>query len=105
MLNVPICKANKHFQDNQPWVLAKSGEDNERLNTIIHYAIESCRVAGILLQPVMPTKMDKLLGRLGVPKYQRLLSDASVEQREPRSLQLDSENVLFPPIKNLKVSQ
>ncbi|KAL1935512.1 hypothetical protein VTP01DRAFT_4652 [Rhizomucor pusillus] len=100
-----LAEANKHFQDNQPWVLAKSGEDNERLNTIIHYAIESCRVAGILLQPVMPTKMDKLLGRLGVPKYQRLLSDASVEQREPRSLQLDSENVLFPPIKNLKVSQ
>ncbi|KAI8099181.1 tRNA synthetases class I (M)-domain-containing protein [Halteromyces radiatus] len=86
-----LAEANKHFTDNQPWKLK---DQPERRNQVLYYALESCRVAGILLQPVMPTKMDELLSRLGVPENQRSFSDAALSC-EMRLLG-PSTGVLFP---------
>lgn len=60
--------------------------------------MEACRVAGILLQPVMPSKMDSLLTRLGVPENDRFFKDASrlaVNERPLREI----DGVLFPRLK------
>ncbi|KAI9490352.1 tRNA synthetases class I (M)-domain-containing protein [Zychaea mexicana] len=96
-----LAEANKHFQDNKPWDLAKDPAQKERLDQVLYYAIESCRVAGILLQPVLPSKMDTLLTRLGVPKGKRSLSDAqpSREKQVERPLGESRETVLFPRLK------
>jgi methionyl-tRNA synthetase len=40
------------------------------------YAYHSLRLAGILLQPIMPTKASELLDRLGVPSSARGWEDA-----------------------------
>ena len=67
---------------------------------MLHYAIESCRVAGILLQPVLPSKMDTLLTRLGVPIDERLLTDAYPRQQQVEiPLGENKEPVLFPRLK------
>ncbi|RGB38015.1 hypothetical protein C1646_20143 [Rhizophagus diaphanus] len=43
----------------------------ESVINIVFYLVETVRISGILLQPVMLTKMSELLDRLGIQKDQR----------------------------------
>ncbi|KAI9302214.1 tRNA synthetases class I (M)-domain-containing protein [Cunninghamella echinulata] len=90
-----LSEANKYFTDNEPWNLK---QDQERLNTVLYYSLESCRISGILLQPIMPTKMKELLNRLGVPENERSLPFATTLTKESRSLGPLTKNVLFPKL-------
>ncbi|KAI9260559.1 tRNA synthetases class I (M)-domain-containing protein [Phascolomyces articulosus] len=95
-----LAEANKNFQDNKPWDLVKDPSQKERLDQVIYHAIESCRVAGILLQPVLPSKMNTLLTRLGVPSEKRSLLDAYPQQEQSETpLGENREPVLFPRLK------
>ncbi|SAM05230.1 hypothetical protein [Absidia glauca] len=88
-----LTEANKHFTDNEPWKL-KDQDQKDRRDTVLYYALETCRVAGILLQPVMPTKMDELLSRLGVPDNQRFFAN-TIMAIDSRPLG-PSTGILFP---------
>ncbi|KAJ1917531.1 methionyl-tRNA synthetase [Mycoemilia scoparia] len=68
-----ISKANKYFSDNEPWVLAKSdnAEDKKRLQTVLFYSLEAARISGIMLQPIMPSKAADVLDALCVPSSER----------------------------------
>lgn len=68
---------NRYLERRQPWLQAKA-KDQDPLYTTLYHAAEALRVAGVLLQPVMPGTMDRLLSALGVT------SDAgrSVEQAQ-----------------------
>ncbi|KAI8743669.1 methionine--tRNA ligase, mitochondrial [Biomphalaria glabrata] len=70
--------ANSLVQSHAPWVLSKSEkpQDVAQLNMILHVAMETLRVCGLLMQPVMPELSDRLLTRLGVPGNERLFSHA-----------------------------
>lgn len=65
--------ANALVQNHSPWQLCKSEEpqDHAHLLLTLHIAMETLRVCGILLQPVIPNLSDKLLTRLGVPSTER----------------------------------
>lgn len=91
-------QANKHFTDNEPWKLVKNPEEKNRLDTVLFYSLEACRIAGILLQPAMPSKMDNLLTRLGVPESDRYFKNACELAQTERAVG-DDEIVLFPRIK------
>ncbi|KAI8642144.1 tRNA synthetases class I (M)-domain-containing protein [Parasitella parasitica] len=93
-----ISQANKHFAENEPWKMAKQPQDKERLDTVLYYSLEACRVAGILLQPVMPTKMNHLLTRLGVSKENRLFKNAIEMDLGERPLG-KIDGVLFPHLR------
>lgn len=68
---------NKHFAQEEPWKLppkkaagldaAQLHSRKERLETIIYLALESVRIACLLLLPVMPTSMGQALGYLEIP--------------------------------------
>lgn len=58
--------ANRYLEDRAPWKLAKT--DLAATATILNTAVETIRIAAVLLKPVMPTKMSELLRRLGNPK-------------------------------------
>ncbi|KAI8355113.1 tRNA synthetases class I (M)-domain-containing protein [Choanephora cucurbitarum] len=90
-----LSQANKYFSENEPWLLAKKPEEKDRLDTILFYSLEACRVAGILLQPVMPTKMASLLDRLGVAEDQRYFEHATQLSSQPKPLG-NMDGVLFP---------
>jgi methionyl-tRNA synthetase len=64
-----VAKANRYFANNEPWKLAKS--DPARMRVVLFTTIETLRVAGVLLQPVMPAAMGKLLDLLGVAPDRR----------------------------------
>jgi methionyl-tRNA synthetase len=59
-----VAKANRYFAGQEPWKLAKS--DPARMRLVLYVTIETLRVAGILLQPVMPAAMAMLLDLLAV---------------------------------------
>jgi methionyl-tRNA synthetase len=64
-----IAKVNRYFTAQEPWKLAKS--DAARMQLVLYVTIETLRVAAILLQPVMPAAMAKLLDLLAVSPEQR----------------------------------
>ena len=68
-----VAKANRYFANNEPWKLAKS--DPARMRLVLFTTIEVLRIAGILLQPVMPGAMGKLLDLLGVDLAERAFSN------------------------------
>src|SRR6202011_1759482 len=59
-----VAKANRYFANSEPWKLAKS--DPARMRLVLFTTIETLRIAAILLQPVLPEAMGKLLDLLGV---------------------------------------
>ncbi|ORE14200.1 hypothetical protein BCV71DRAFT_245934 [Rhizopus microsporus] len=93
-----LSQANKYFTRAEPWNLAKKPEEKDKLDTVLWYSLETCRIAGILLQPVMPTKMNELLTGLGVSPEERYFKDAKklVEKERPLG---EMSGVLFPRIK------
>uniref|UniRef100_T1IW11 Methionine--tRNA ligase, mitochondrial n=1 Tax=Strigamia maritima TaxID=126957 RepID=T1IW11_STRMM len=66
-------QANLFLQSQKPWEFKN---DEKRLSTIISVAMETLRVCGILLQPIVPVLSDKLLSRLGVSNERRTWHDA-----------------------------
>ena len=47
-----------------------------QLSEVVHITLETLRVCGLLLQPVMPHSMDQLLTRLNVPHNNRSAESA-----------------------------
>ncbi|KAJ3277924.1 methionyl-tRNA synthetase, partial [Borealophlyctis nickersoniae] len=64
-----ISLANTYWQHTQPWTLTSS--DPDRLRTILYFAFETVRVVALLVAPVMPAKMEKVLDVVGVEKGER----------------------------------
>ena len=59
-----VSEANRYFAYAEPWKLAKT--DTARMRLVLYVTIEVLRVAAILLQPIMPASMGRLLDLLGV---------------------------------------
>jgi methionyl-tRNA synthetase len=64
-----VAATNRYFANAEPWKLTKS--DPQRMRLVLYVTIEALRVCAILLQPIMPASMGKLLDLLGVPATQR----------------------------------
>lgn len=75
-----VYRANKHVQDQEPWAKIKQLDDPNRValtESIIYDCAEAVRVAGIMLQPYMPTKAGEVLDMLGVDASRRTFEDAT----------------------------
>ena len=84
-----ISRANKYIDENAPWVLAKDLPANgARLATVLYNLLETVRICGGLLAPVMPETSQQILRRLGgaagdwqsLTQFGLLPQDAAVEQ-------------------------
>ncbi|MFP6590433.1 MAG: methionine--tRNA ligase [Candidatus Latescibacterota bacterium] len=62
-----VRQLNKYFNDQEPWVLAKSEETKPRLGTVLYNCVEGLRIASILLEPALPDKAVQLRDSLGLP--------------------------------------
>lgn len=92
----------------EPWNLVKQeglAGAQTKLHQTIFYASEALRIAAIHLQPIMPSKMDRLLNELGVRPERRSLGYASLAADteygiEPEELaklpRVQKWNALFP---------
>lgn len=66
--------ANNFFETTKPWELRKNNE-TQRLNATLATTLETLRVCGIILQPIIPVLSRKLLDKLCVPNTQRTWTD------------------------------
>ena len=93
-----VAKANRYFANNEPWKLAKS--DPARMRVVLYVTIETLRIAAVLLQPVLPGAMEKLLDLLAVPKAARdfaTLDDGRDARRIEAAHRLKPGVALPPP--------
>ncbi|KAJ1522223.1 hypothetical protein ONE63_002531 [Megalurothrips usitatus] len=67
--------ANQFFTQMAPWKFSKEELGSGRQNSILHVTMESLRISGIALQPIIPSLASTLLSRLGIPKDQRMWRD------------------------------
>ena len=56
---------NLYLNNNQPWSLIKDDKNIEDVKFIIYNVLESCRVIGLLLEPILPNLSYKILIQLG----------------------------------------
>ena len=64
-----ISRANKYIDENAPWVLAKDENKKPRLARVLYHLLETVRICGALLEPVMPDTTAKIMARLGNPAH------------------------------------
>ena len=60
--------ANGLFHAMEPWKLIKQGE-TDQLNAVLGATMECSRVAGILLQPIIPSFTNRLLSESNVYSF------------------------------------
>ena len=75
---------NKFINDEEPWKLKKS--DTEKMNNILHLALEQIAKISILLNPIIPLASTRVLDALNIDIKLRDLSF------------LDGNNVLIDKI-------
>jgi methionyl-tRNA synthetase len=64
-----VADANRYVDEQAPWALRKS--DPARCDTVLYVLAETIRHLGILIQPVMPGSMAKMLDQLAIPADKR----------------------------------
>jgi methionyl-tRNA synthetase len=62
--------ANRYIVTSEPWVLAKDPAKTSRLKTVLYNLIETLRLIGLVLVPVMPETSRKMAAALGITENQ-----------------------------------
>jgi methionyl-tRNA synthetase len=60
--------ANLFFETHKPWELKKKVEYQKHLDVVLHITMETLRICGIILQPIIPSMTERLLDKLQTPK-------------------------------------
>ena len=87
---------NKYINDEEPWKLKKS--DIDKMNNILHIALEQIAKISILLNPIIPMASNKVLDSLNIKPENRNNSFLDGEKIIPDSINLSSLNILFKKI-------
>lgn len=80
--------ANQMVEFHKPWQLRKETDDKSRdeLKAVISMALETARISGLVLYPVVPGLSNNLLNLLNVPDDERKWTDTV-----PKYLATDAE--------------
>ncbi len=89
-----VAEANRYFAANEPWRLSKT--DPARRDTVLYVTAEVIRQVAILVQPVMPSSMAKLLDLLGVPAQARSFAALGEGGRLASGTALPAPSGIFP---------
>ena len=58
-------RCNKYIDETSPWALAKDESRKEELETVLYDLLESIRLIGQMLSPVLPDSAEKIKEQLG----------------------------------------
>lgn len=102
-----IHSANKMVAYHEPWQLKKRVDDADsikELKAVISLALESSRIAALILYPIIPRLSSGLLDFLNVPKENRMWTDTTPEffnGKSAKERRIEHNNViLFKKIRN-----
>jgi methionyl-tRNA synthetase len=88
---------NEYLAERAPWTLAKNPANAAALDEVLFTAVESLRLATVLLGPVMPASTQAILARLGdhtAIRDRRLASDGTWRNDNARAV--TSGEALWP---------
>ncbi len=61
---------NKYIDVTAPWILARTDEGKQRLQSVLYNLAECLRIVGILLKPFLTSTPDKMFAQLGTePRF------------------------------------
>lgn len=63
-----VSRTNKYIDETMPWVLAKDPNKLDELNCVLYHLVESLRIIGIMLSPIMLESSKQLFKQLNIPK-------------------------------------
>lgn len=89
-----IRAANAYVDHQAPWKLKK--EDPARMETVLYVLCETIRHIALVLQPFMPTSMDKMLDLLNVSQEMRQFEFAGAEHKLVTGTSLPAPEGVFP---------
>ncbi len=93
---IPLRLINNMVQEYKPWNLLKQNKSDIKIKKLLFFVYESLRIAGILLQPIIPSLSDDLLSRLNVNKEERFYEFALVDTKRNSNKKIQSNsNILF----------
>jgi len=70
-----IRQANKYIVVNEPWVLAKEPESEERLSTVLYNLVECLRLLALVIRPLMPETAYRMATVLGFDQADSQVTD------------------------------
>ncbi|ORY48656.1 hypothetical protein BCR33DRAFT_714391 [Rhizoclosmatium globosum] len=99
-----VSEANRYWDHQKPWILADKASEGdlqakEQLQTALYVCFETIRITGLLLQPVMPEKMGKLLDWLGVSTAERGWNQTVFRNSHTSGTALSKLEALFPSLR------
>ena len=68
-----VAEANRYFASEEPWIKRKT--DPARMATVLYVTADVVRMIALMVQPVMPAAMGKMLDALGVAAEHRNFAD------------------------------
>ena len=89
-----VAAVNRYFSAAEPWVLKNT--DPERMNTVLWVAAEAVRRLALVIQPVMPDSMARLLDQLAVPQERRSFADLGEGSALKPGTALPAPAAVFP---------
>ena len=84
---------NKYINDEEPWKLKK--KDIEKMNNVLHIALEQIAKISILLNPIIPISSTKVLDGLNLDSEKRNLSFLDDKNLFKEKIKIKSLNILF----------
>ena len=66
--------ANAHTNDTAPWKLIKDETNIKLVQTELYAILETCRIIGLLLLPIVPNLSSKIIEQLGL-KFEKIRLD------------------------------
>ena len=90
-------RCNKYIDETAPWALAKEESRKEELETVLYDLLESIRLIGYMLSPVLPDSAEKIKEQLGcqdVTDRFGAVDAFTVGDPTPLFARLDAEKVM-----------
>ncbi|MBQ0083556.1 MAG: methionine--tRNA ligase [Clostridiales bacterium] len=90
-------RCNKYIDETAPWLLAKDEEKKARLEAVLYNLLESIRILGLLLTPIIPNGAEKILEQINSKTSEiKFFEQSSYEVNEAVALfqRIDTEKVL-----------
>ncbi|MCL2884132.1 MAG: methionine--tRNA ligase, partial [Oscillospiraceae bacterium] len=80
-------RCNKYIDETAPWVLARDGAQRARLNEVLYNLLESIRLIGVMLSPLLPGTAEAIAGQLGTDCTAETFGEMErYETGEPKAL-------------------
>lgn len=77
-----VSRTNKYIDETMPWVLAKDESKQAELGNVLYNLVESLRLIGILLNPILIQASKELFNQLNVPEELQTWDSLSFGQLE-----------------------